>query len=76
MKHRSTRRTVRLSVLAACACLVAGLVWGLSAAAATSPSPSSAGGKVILRLGWTREPDNLNRFVGVSASCYGAWHLQ
>jgi len=31
---------------------------------------------VILRLGWTREPDNLNPFVGVSASCYEVWHLQ
>ncbi len=62
----------------ACVCLAAGLAWGLSAAvaAATSPTPSGAPDKVILRLGWTREPDNLNPFVGVSASCYEAWHLQ
>ena len=69
---------IRVAVVLACAGLAAGLMWGLSAAAAASTSPASSGGseKVILRLGWTREPDNLNPFVGVSASCYEVWHLQ
>jgi peptide/nickel transport system substrate-binding protein len=66
-----------MAVVVACACLAAGLAWGLSAAvAATSPAPSGGAEKVFLRLGWTREPDNLNPFVGVSASCYEIWHLQ
>ncbi|MEI6451601.1 MAG: peptide ABC transporter substrate-binding protein, partial [Actinomycetes bacterium] len=79
MKTRIRRSgVVRAALVVACACLAAGLAWGLPAAAAASPSPTSAGGldKVILRLGWTREPDNLNPFVGVSASCYEIWHLQ
>jgi peptide/nickel transport system substrate-binding protein len=75
-----TQRTgaVRVAVVLAFACLAAGLAWGLSAAAAASTCPTPSGGpdKVILRIGWTREPDNLNPFVGVSASCYEIWHLQ
>jgi peptide/nickel transport system substrate-binding protein len=75
-----TQRTgaVRVAVVLAFACLAAGLAWGLSGAAAASTSPTPSGGpdKVILRIGWTREPDNLNPFVGVSASCYEIWHLQ
>jgi len=69
---------VRVAVILAFACLAAGLAWGLSAAAAASTSPTPSGGpeKIILRIGWTREPDNLNPFVGVSASCYEIWHLQ
>jgi peptide/nickel transport system substrate-binding protein len=55
--------------------LAAGLVWGIAAAFAAE-SPSSSRAKVVLRLGWTREPDNLNPFVGYSASDYEIWHLQ
>ncbi len=57
----------RYVLLALGVCLAVGLVWGLASAKAASPSPSP-GAKVILRLGWTREPDNLNPFVGYSAS--------
>jgi peptide/nickel transport system substrate-binding protein len=71
--HRSNHHLVLLAVFA---CLAAGLVWGLTAAMAASPSPSPSSGKVILRIGWTREPDNLNPFVGYSASDYEVWHLQ
>ena len=72
------RHSRRLLVAAVIICLAAGLVWGLAAALAASPSPTASGssGKVILRLGWTREPDNLNPFVGYSASDYELWHLQ
>lgn len=79
MKIKTQRSgAVRVAVVVAFACLAAGLAWGLSAAAAASTSPTPSGGpeKVILRIGWTREPDNLNPFVGVSASCYEIWHLQ
>jgi hypothetical protein len=45
--------------------LVAGLVYGLTNAFAASSSPTPANGKqVVLRLGWTQEPDNLNVFIG------------
>ena len=60
------------------ACLAVGLVGGLSVAVAATPSPSSSAGqaKIILHIGWTREPDNLNPFVGYSATDYEIWHLQ
>ena len=44
--------------------LAAGLVWGLAGAFASSASPSPSSHKVVLRLGWIAEPDNLNPFVG------------
>ena len=57
--------------------VVAGLTWGLAGAFAASPSPapSSSAGQVVLKLGWTEEPDNLNVFVGYSASCWEIWAL-
>jgi peptide/nickel transport system substrate-binding protein len=76
MSPRTRSTSVRFVLLAAFACLAAGLVWGMTAAFAASESPSPSGGKVTLRLGWTREPDNLNPFVGYSASDYEIWHLE
>jgi peptide/nickel transport system substrate-binding protein len=70
------RRSTRLGLVLAMVCLAAGLVWGLASAFAASPSPSPGNGKVVLRLGWTREPDNLNPFVGYSSSDYEIWHMQ
>jgi len=63
---------------AVAAFLAVGLVGGLSVAVAATPSPTPSGSqaKIILRIGWTREPDNLNPFVGYSASDYEIWHLQ
>ena len=61
--HLSSRAPLAL-VLA----LAAGLVWGLAGAFAADPSPSPAGGKVTLKVGWSTDPDNLNPFVGVEQS--------
>jgi peptide/nickel transport system substrate-binding protein len=74
--HRSPIH--HLALWAVAACLAVGLVGGLSVAVAATPSPSSSAGqaKLILHVGWTREPDNLNPFVGYSASDYEIWHLQ
>ncbi len=57
--------------------LVVGVVWGLASALAASPaaSPASASGKVVLRLGWTQEPDNLNVFIGYQDTSYEVWAL-
>ncbi len=57
--------------------VVAGLTWGLSGAFAASPSPapSSSAGQVVLKLGWTVEPDNLNVFVGYNANDWELWAL-
>ena len=57
--------------------LVVGIVWGMASALAASPaaSPSSSSGKVVLKLGWTQEPDNLNVFIGYQAECWEIWAL-
>jgi peptide/nickel transport system substrate-binding protein len=56
--------------------LVAGLVYGLTNAFAASSSPTPANGKqVVLRLGWTQEPDNLNVFIGYQNTTYEIWAL-
>ena len=54
--------------------LAAGLVWGLAGALATSSSPPPAG-KVVLKIGMTNIPDNVNPFVGQMSSCYEIWSL-
>ena len=73
----SQSRRVRLALLALAALLVAGMVVGLTDALAVSPaaSPSSAPGEVVLHLGWTSEPDNLNPFVGYMSECWEIWAL-
>jgi peptide/nickel transport system substrate-binding protein len=68
---RPRRRIVVVVVTAILAC---GLVWGLAEALASSSSPAPAG-KVVLKLGMTNIPDNLNPFVGQLSSCYEIWSL-
>jgi len=70
-RGRSRRRLLGVGVAAL---LSAGLIWGLAGALATSSSPSPAG-KVVLKLGMTNIPDNLNPFVGQLSSCYEIWSL-
>jgi peptide/nickel transport system substrate-binding protein len=62
-------------VIAIVALLALGLVGGLGSALATSESPSPAAGKTVLRLGWTREPDNLNPFIGWGTPSYEVWAI-
>jgi ABC-type transport system substrate-binding protein len=38
-------------------------------------APRRANGKVILRLGWTAGPDNLNPFIGSTASAFTVWYM-
>ena len=54
--------------------LVAALGVGLASAFASDSSPSPQS-KVVLRLGWTNDPDNLNPFVGYESSSYEIWAL-
>ena len=63
-----------LAVLGVVAVLSCGLVWGLAGALAASSSPSPAA-KVVLRLGWTTEPDSLNPFIGYTNDAYEIWAL-
>ena len=69
------RRRSRLALLAFAAVLIAGLAVGLTAAFASSGSPSPAAGKTILRIGWTNDPDNLNPFIGYESSSTEIFHL-
>ena len=54
--------------------LAAALV--LSAAAlASEPSPSASTDKVVLKIGWTVEPDTLNPFIGWQNQDYEIWSI-
>ena len=70
-----TRYSTRLLLLVFIATLGAGLVWGLSGAFAADPSASPGGEKIILKVGWSPDPDSLNPFVGVQQSSYELWHV-
>ena len=66
----------RLLALAIVVVLAAGLLWGIGGAVAADESASpAAGGKTILRLGWTNDPDNLNPFIGYESSSYEIWAI-
>ena len=53
------------------------LIFGAASAlaASPSPSPSASPGNVVLKIGWTEEPDNLNVFVGYQNTTYEIWAL-
>ena len=54
------------------------LVCGSTRALAASPSPapsSSSANQVVLKLGWTEEPDNLNVFIGWATTDSEIWAL-
>ena len=69
-------RFVRSVLVAVAAIAAASCLAGVGQALAVSPSSSPATGKVILRLGWTISPDNLNPFIGYAGSSYEVWSLQ
>ncbi len=72
---RSFRGNSRWLLLSVMLLLLIGLVWGLAGAFGSSSSPSPAAGKVILRVGWVNDPDNLNPFIGYESSSFEIWHL-
>ena len=72
---RAGRRSARILALLVAAVLAAGLAWGLGSALAASPGTSPDAGKVVLRVGWTNDPDNLNPFIGAETSSYEIWLL-
>jgi peptide/nickel transport system substrate-binding protein len=55
--------------------LAMGLAWGLCVSLAAASSPSPATGKVVLRIGWTTDPDNLNPFIGYANWTFEIWSL-
>ena len=80
-------RLVLFLLLALVICTL-GLAWAMSAGAssassaspAASPASSAAGsastaGKVVYKVGWTRQPDNLSPFIGFEAPAFEMWYL-
>ncbi len=60
---------------------VMGLVWAMDASGSESASPDAAAspagdsGKVVYKVGWTRQPDNLNPFIGFESPAFEMWYL-
>ena len=48
---------------------------GARSTLAADPSAWPDAGKVVLRVGWTNDPDNLNPFIGAETSSYEIWQL-
>jgi len=63
-----TRKTLARVVPAAALMAAACLAWSPLVSSATSAAPSPAAGDVILDVGWTAGPDNLNPFIGVESA--------
>ena len=72
--HRFVKSGSRVLLPWAGVLLAVGLLWSLGSALAASESPSPTG-KIVLRVGWTEEPDNLNPFVGWAESSYEVWGI-
>ena len=70
-----SRPSRRLLVALVAVALAAGLVWGLTGALGASSSPSPGAGKVVMKVGWLAEPDNLNPMVGQVASSFVCWYM-
>jgi peptide/nickel transport system substrate-binding protein len=87
---RERTRPALILIAAAAVVLAFGLAWGLGSAVAASESPtptlsgdsaspapgaSAEAGKVIYKVGWTRQPDNLNPFIGFESPAFEMWYL-
>ncbi len=72
--HACTHVSRRLVLLAVFLVLCIGSVWGVASALASSPSAAPAS-PLILKVGWSPDPDSLNPFVGVQQSSYELWHI-
>ena len=46
-----------------------------AAALASEPSPSASADQVVLKIGWTVEPDTLNPFIGWQNQDYEIWSI-
>jgi len=75
-KARSTLIMVLLAVVLAAAAGVLLVRGGTGEARAESASPvADSVDRIILKAGWTNDPDNLNPFIGFESSSYEIWRL-
>ncbi len=72
--HTVGRGRRRAGIAAIAVAVLVVLAAACTSFAGASSSPSSAAGKVTLRLGWNEGPLNLNPFIGYSTS-YEVWML-
>jgi peptide/nickel transport system substrate-binding protein len=73
--NRARRKMTGLAAAIVCL-LAATLLWAaMGAATSASPSAGPSAQKVVLRIGWPREPDNLNPFIGWFNSTYEIWSV-
>ncbi len=78
MKRTAFRPGPGLALLSVAALLLAGLAGGVASAFGadtSSPAASPAADKIVLHVGWTAEPDNLNPMIGYETSALEIFHL-
>ena len=68
-RRAALRLTVLLLVVLAAVLVLA------AAALASEPSPSASADQVVLKIGWTVEPDTLNPFIGWQNQDYEIWSI-
>lgn len=74
-RPRALRARLRWLVPLLLVALVTAAGVGLSSALASDGGSSPGGGKVVLRIGWPNDPDNLNPFIGWIAPTFEVWML-
>ena len=72
MFHVDRRVALRLTVLLVVAAAALALA---TTALASEPSPSASADRVVLKIGWTVEPDTLNPFIGWQNQDYEIWSI-
>lgn len=75
MSRHGLPRKGLYGLLAVVLLLLVAVVLGVGTAVASDESPAPDQGKLVLRLGWTNDPDNLNPFIGYESSSYEIWAL-
>ncbi len=74
-RHSAGHLARRAALLAASLLVIFGALGVTSALGDDGASPSAAEDKLILRVGWTTDPDSLNPFVGIETSSYELFGL-
>ncbi|HEX5643864.1 MAG TPA: ABC transporter substrate-binding protein [Thermoleophilia bacterium] len=73
--HQQRRLRPFLVLLLVAAVAVLGLAWAMEAAGSESASPAADAGKVIYKVGWNGEPDNINPLIGYTSPAFEIWYL-
>jgi peptide/nickel transport system substrate-binding protein len=74
-RHRRTPLVVILILLGALARPATSETASAAAEESPSPAASADSGKIIYRVGWTGDADNLNPFIGYVSPSFEVWYL-